>query len=91
MDWQSLSPVMTSDSPGNHESLATPLTTRPLSTDHFYYTIHYMMFLLLDYWNHYVLFVISIYLLQQSISEEQLIHTEQMLKSFAVSLKPCME
>ena len=37
----------------------------------------------LDYWKHYALFVISIYyLLQQSISEEQLIHSEQMLKKF---------
>jgi len=36
-----------------------------------------------DYWNHYSLLVISIYyLLQQSISEQQLLCCEQMLKQF---------
>ena len=36
-----------------------------------------------DYWNHYALLVVSIYyLLQQSISEEQLANSEKMLKKF---------
>jgi len=41
-----------------------------------------------DYWNHYSLLVISIYyLLQQSISEQQLTCCEQMLKQFCSKFK----
>ena len=41
-----------------------------------------------DYWNHYALLVVSIYyLLQQSISEEQLANSEKMLKKFCMQFE----